>query len=436
MSSTYETLENNQAKISFNINPTAFADAIEATYKRKKGKISLPGFRKGKLSKQMIETAFGKDYFWIDAINSILTEEYRAAIKDIDLDIVSRAEFDIDNMSLEDGVNLTAIVYTKPDVNITKDMYMGLTYPKLDIDTTVSDEDIDAKINDALEQNARMVPVEDRAVKQGDITTIDFAGYVDDVAFEGGTAEDYRLTIGSGQFIPGFEDQLVGAPLGEEVTVNVTFPEAYPHEALAGKPSVFKVTVKEIYEKQLPEKDDDFAQDVSEFDTFDEFRNSIKSELQEEKEMLTKQNKLVKILEQLATKVEINIPMPMVEEEVDKMMQQFYQNVTQSGMNFDEYLRNAGQSVEGVQEAYAPTAFNAVRSRLLLDKVAQLENIEASEDELRAEVQAVINASFESDPERFENYLKTLPQEVKDGILEDIKRQKAAEIMIASSVEA
>ena len=434
MSSTYEILENNQAKISFNIAPANFEEAIAAVYKKQKNKISLPGFRKGKLTREMVERQFGKDYFWIDAINSILTVEYRNAIKDLDLDIVSRAEFDIDNMSLEDGVNLTAVVFTKPEINITKEMYTGLTHPKLEI-STVTEEDVNAKINQDLEQNARMVPITDRNVKNGDITTIDFAGFVDDVAFEGGTAEDYKLTIGSGMFIPGFEDQLVDAKIGEEVTVNVSFPENYPHENLAGKPSVFKVTVKEIYEKQLPDQDDDFAQDVSEFDTFEEYKNNIKAELQEEKDMLTKQNKLVKILEQLATKVEINIPMPMIEEEVDKMMQQFYSNVTAGGMNFDEYLRNAGQSVEGVQEAYAPTAFNAVRSRLLLDKVADLEGVEATDAEMREEVQSVINANFESDPERFENYMTNLPQEVKDGILEDVRRQKAAEIMLASAKE-
>lgn len=434
MSSTYELLENNQAKISFTISPADFEQAIQTVYNRQKNKISIPGFRKGKVSRQIIEQRFGKDYFWDDAVNSILGPKYREATQDLDIKIVSRAEFHMEDASLENGVQLVATVYTSPDVNITKDMYTGLSHGGVALEE-VSDEAINAKINQELEQNARMLPISDRNVKDGDITIINFAGYVDDVAFEGGTAEDYRLVIGSGQFIPGFEDQLIDAPVGQEVDVNVTFPEEYPHENLAGKPALFKVTVNEIYEKQLPDQDDDFAQDVSEFDTFDEYKDNIRKELAEEKDMLQKQNKLVKLLEALAAKVEINIPQPMVEEEVDKMMENFYGNVTQSGMNFDDYLTNAGQTIESLQQVYAPTAYNSVRSRLLLDKIAELEGLEASDDEMKKEVEGVINASFESDTERFENYMANLPEEVKKGIKEDVRRQKAAELLLESAVE-
>ena len=434
MSSTYEILENNQVKISFTISPEDFGQAIEDVFKKQKAKISLPGFRKGKVNRQMVERTYGKDYFWYDAVNHILTPQYNAATKDLDIEIVSRAEFDVEDMSLENGVNLTALVYTRPDVNIDKSMYTGLSHGKVEQEL-VTDDEIDAKINEELEQNARMIPIEDRAVKDGDRTTINFEGFVDGVAFEGGKGENYTLVIGSGQFIPGFEEQLIGVELNTEVDVNVTFPEEYHHPDLAGKPSVFKVTVLEIYEKQLPEKDDDFAQDVSEFDTFAEYRDDVKKALTEEKDLLYKQNRLVKVLEQLSGKVEINIPGPMIEEEVDKMMQQFYSNVTQSGINFDDYLRNAGQTVEALQGLYAPTATSSVRSRLLLDKVAELEGIEATDEEVREEVSNVINANFESDPERFETYMKNLPEDVIKGIREDVKRQKAAEIILESATE-
>jgi len=361
MGSRFETVETNKVKITFEISPEKFEEGIQEAYKRNRGKINIPGFRKGKAPRKIIEMNFGKEIFYEDAVNIVLPDAYDSAVKELNLDTVSRPEIDIEEISAENGVVLTAEVFVKPEVSIEAEDYKGVQYEIAE--AVIEDSEIEAEINKVREQNARIVPVTDRPVQDGDIVTLDFEGFVDGVAFEGGKGENYELTIGSKTFIDTFEEQLTGLNIGEEKDVNVKFPEEYGKEELNGKPALFKVKINGIKFKELPEVDDDLAQDVSEFDTLDEYKNSIKEKLLSAKEEEIKNKKENDIVKAVTEKAKMDVPPVMIENQIENMVNDFANQLRMQGLPLETYLQYVGQDMDSLREAYRANAENQVKSR-------------------------------------------------------------------------
>ena len=427
MSLQVEKLEKNMAKLTIEVAAENLEKAIEKAYQKNKNKISVPGFRKGKVPRQMIEKMYGKEIFYEDAVNMLIPEEYAKAYDECEEEIVSSPKIDVVQVEAGQPFIFTAEVALKPEVRLGK--YKGVKVGK--IETEVTDAEVDAEIDKERERNARNITVEDRAVKDGDMTVLDFEGFVDGVAFEGGKGEDYPLTIGSGAFIPGFEDQLVGAEIGKEVEVNVTFPENYQAEELKGKDAVFKCTVKEIKEKELPELDDEFAGEVSEFETLAEYREDVRKKLSEQKEAEAKREKEDKAIDAVIEDSDMEIPEAMIETQQRQMVDEFAQRIQMQGLTLDQYFKFTGNSHEMLLEQVKPQAEKRIKSRLVLEAVVEKENIEVSEDDYTKEVERMAEMyQMEADKVR-----EMLGEDEKKNVMKDIAIQKAVEFVAENAKE-
>ena len=427
MSVQVEKLEKNMAKLTIEVAAEELEKAIEAAYQKNKSKISIPGFRKGKVPRQMIERMYGKEVFYEDAANALIPDAYEKALDECEEDIVSSPSIDVVQIEAGKPFIFTAEVALKPEVKLGK--YKGVKVEKADI--TVTDEEVDAEINKERENNARNIEVTDRAVKDGDITTLDFEGFVDGVAFEGGKGENYPLTIGSGAFIPGFEEQLIGAEIGKEVEVNVTFPEDYQAEDLKGKAAVFKCTVKEIKEKQLPELDDEFASEVSEFETLAEYKADVKGKLEERKAKEAKDAKEAAVIEEIVKDSEMEIPEAMLATQQRQMVDEFAQRIQMQGLSIDQYFQFTGSSYEQMIEQVKPQAEKRIQSRLVLEAVAKAENITATDEDYEDELKVMAEA-YQMEVEKVK---ELLPERSVAQIKEDIAVKKAAEFVVENAKE-
>ena len=427
MSLQVEKLEKNMAKLTIEVDAAEFEKAIDKAYQKSKGKISIPGFRKGKAPRKMIEQMYGKEVFYEDAANELIPEAYDKALEECEEEIVSAPKIEV--VQVEAGKNFifTAEVALKPEVVLGT--YKGVKVDKIDV--TVSDEEVDAQIEREREANGRTVSVEDRPVKDGDIAVIDFEGFVDGVAFEGGKGENYPLTIGSGSFIPGFEEALIGAELNKEVEVNVTFPVDYQAEELAGKPAVFKCTVKEIKEKQLPELDDEFASEVSEFETLAEYKADVKGKLEERKAKEAKDAKEAAVIEAIVKDSDMEIPEAMLATQQRQMVDEFAQRIQMQGLSIDQYFQFTGSSYEQMIEQVKPQAEKRIQSRLVLEAVAKAENITATDEDYEDELKVMAEA-YQMEVEKVK---ELLPEKSVAQIKEDIAVKKAAEFVVENAKE-
>ena len=382
-----EKKDNNLYEIEFLLEKDAFDAAIDRVYRKQVKNLNVPGFRKGKAPKAIIEKMYGKGIFYEDAINDLIPDAYTAAEKESGLEVVSRPEFDI--VTIDDaGVMMKATVYTKPEVAI--EGYAGLEVERANTDAT--DDEVEHELGHIRERNSRTIDVEDRAAESGDVANIDFDGYVDGVAFDGGKSEGYDLTLGSGQFIPGFEEQIVGKSIGESFDVNVSFPEEYHASELAGKAAVFKCKLNALKKIELPELDDEFAKDVSEFDTLAEYKADIKAKIAERKAKAEDNAVEEKLLGMLIEKLEGDIPAPMIEAEAENFVRDYDNRLRSQGMDLATYFKYTGQTLEGLRESMLPMAEKQVKSRLALEKISQLEGFSASEDEIEAEYADIAKA--------------------------------------------
>ena len=423
----FETVEENKVKVFFEVDGERFEEGLKYSYNKNKGDIALPGFRKGRVPRKLIEKSFGKEIFYEDAVNYVLPDAYEDAITGLELDIVSQPEFDIDNISAEEGVNFTAEVYIRPVVSVSD--YTGLTYKPVDIEA--SEDEINKKINEAREMNSRTMSVTDRQIQDGDIAEINFEGFIDGVAFEGGKGENHELTIGSGTFIPGFEAQLIGHAVGDDVAVNVTFPEDYQSKDLAGKAALFKVEIKDIKAKELPELDDEFAQDVSEFDTLEEYKKDIEAKLREEKENFAKRDKESQLVEKLINKTEMNIPDAMIKSRVDEMLNQFAYRLASQGLSMEQFVGYTGQTVDKLREVYRADAESNIKTRLILEGIANQEAFEISPENIEEEIRKMAEEVAGTE---YENISKTISEEEKKYLAMDLKVRKALELVMESAV--
>jgi len=373
MSVQVEKLEKNMAKLTIEVSAAEFEKALEDAFLKNKNKISVPGFRKGKVPRQMVEKMYGPEIFYEDAANALIPDAYSKALDECEEDIVSSPEIDVTQIEKGKSFIFTATVALKPEVKLGK--YKGVKVEATEV--TVTDEEVDAKIEKERENNARTIEVTDRPVKDGDMTVLDFEGFVDGVAFDGGKGENYPLTIGSGAFIPGFEEQLVGAEIGKEVEVNVTFPEDYQAEELKGKAAIFKCTIKEIKEKELPALDDEFASEVSEFDTLEEYKKDVKETLTIEKEKAAREAKEAAVIDAIIADSDMDIPEAMVTTQQKQMIDEFAQRMQMQGLSMEQYFQFTGATLDKMMEQVKPQAETRIKSRLVLEAVAAKEGIEA-----------------------------------------------------------
>jgi len=427
MSVQVEKLEKNMAKLTIEVSAEALEKAIEEAYQKNKNKISVPGFRKGKVPRQMIERMYGKEIFYEDAANALIPGAYEDALEECEEDIVSSPAIDVVQIEAGKPFIFTAEVALKPEVKLGK--YKGVKVDKVDV--TVTDEEVDAEINKERENNARNIEVTDRAVKDGDMTVIDFEGFVDGVAFDGGKGENYPLTIGSGAFIPGFEEQLVGAEIGKEVEVNVTFPEDYHAEDLKGKAAVFKCTVKEIKEKELPELDDEFASEVSEFETLAEYKADVKGKLEEKKAKEAKEAKEAAVIEAIVKDSDMEIPEPMLETQQRQMVDEFAQRIQMQGLSMEQYFQFTGATYEQMIAQVKPQAEKRIQSRLVLEAIVKAENIEATDADYEEELKVMAEA-YQMEVDKVK---ELLPEKSVEQIKKDIAVRKAADFVVENAKE-
>ena len=427
MSLQVEKLEKNMAKLTIEVSAEDLDKAMEKAYQKQKSRISLPGFRKGKAPRKMIESMYGKGVFMEDAVNSLVPQEYTKALGECDLEIVSQPEINVTQMEPGKALIFTADVAVKPEVTLGE--YKGVEVPKSEI--AVTDEEVDAEVKKEQDKNARTVAVEDRAAANGDITTIDFEGFVDGVAFEGGKGTDYALTLGSGTFIPGFEDQLVGANTGDHVEVKVTFPEEYQAKELAGKEAVFQCDVKKIETKEVPELDDEFAKDVSEFDTLAEYKEDVKKKLTEKKEKEARTAKENAAVDKAIENAQMDIPELMTKTECRQMMDDFSRRMQQQGLSMEQYFQFTGQSMDKMMEDMKPQDLKRIQTRLVLEKVAEAENIQPSEEEITEEIQKMADAyKMEADKIR-----EAIGESGLEQMKKDMAVQKAVTVIADAAVE-
>ena len=379
--------EKNQKVIEFSVDKATFDAAVDKVYKKNVAKLNIPGFRRGKAPKSMIEKMYGKGFFYEDAINEILPEAYASALEESGLDVVSHPEIDIKTID-DNGVVVTAAVYVKPEVKLGE--YKGMEATREDV--KVSDEAVDAEIKKALEGQARETEVTDRAAEMGDEVVFDFDGYVDGVAFAGGKSENYELKLGSGAFIPGFEEQIAGKNIGENFDVNVTFPADYHAEELAGKEAVFKCLIHAIKVRELPELDDEFVKDVSEFDTVDEYRADVKAKLQAEADKAEDANVDAQLMDKLVEMMEAEIPEVMFTNEVENMMRDYETRLRYQGLDMEMFMKYTGQTADDLKAQFRPQAEKQVKTRLALEAVAAAEAFEATAEEIEAEYTKIAEA--------------------------------------------
>ena len=427
MSLQVENLEKNMAKLTIEVPASEFEKALQSAYNKQKKSISVPGFRKGKVPRQMVEKMYGPEIFYEDAANELIPTAYEEELKNCDLEIVSRPTVDIVQIKKGENFIFTAEVAVKPEVTLGE--YKGMEVDKTS--TRVTQKEVEAKIKEEAEKNARTVTVEGRPVQDGDEVILDFEGFVDGEAFEGGKGENYPLTIGSGSFIPGFEEQLVGAEAEKEVEVKVTFPEEYHAEELKGKDAVFKCTIHEIKEKQIPEIDDEFAAEVSEFDTLDEYKADVKAKIKEQKENEGKQKKEDQAVEKAVANSTMEIPEAMIDEQVRQMVNEFAQNMQYQGISFEQYCQITGMTLEKIQEETRPQAVKRIETRLVLEAIAKAENIEVTEERLDEEIKKMAE-SYNMEADKLK---ELMGEEEKKQMMEDIAVQDAVTFLVENAVE-
>lgn len=427
MSVQVENLEKNMAKLTIEVPAEELEKAIQAAYMKEKSKISIPGFRKGKVPRTMIEKMYGPEIFFEDAANTLISQEYPKAVDESGLDVVSRPKIDVTQIEKGKPFIFTAEVAVKPEV--TLGTYMGIQVAKEDV--SVTDEELDAEIDKERESNARMITVEDRPVADGDTAVIDYEGFVDGEAFEGGKAENQPLVIGSHSFIDTFEEQLVGKNTGEEVVVNVTFPEEYHAPELAGKPAVFHVKINEIKSKELPELDDEFAQDVSEFDTLAEYRDSVKEKLLKRKETEAEHKREEEAIQKIVEDSQMEIPEAMIDTQVRSMVDDFANRIAQQGLSMEQYMQFTGMTIEQMQEQMQPDALKRIQNSLVLEAIAKDQDIQISEEEVEEELGKM--AQMYGMP--VDELKKLIGDSEKDSIKLDLSIQKAVKLVMEHVTE-
>ena len=415
--------EINKYELEVEVTPEEFNDAVNAVYKRESKKMNVPGFRKGHAPRAFIEKYYGEEVFYEAAIDHLYRPLVMDAIEKSGLNVISVGDFKIDEIGKDKGILCKLTVITKPEANIQG--YKGIEVKKQPV--TVTAEDVDREIDRVRERNSRMVTVEDRAAENGDVAEIDFDGYVDGKQFDGGKAENYDLTLGAGQFIPGFEEQVVGHKAGEEFDVNVTFPEDYHAEELKGKPAVFKIKLHEIKKKELPEVDDEFVKDVSEFDTLDEYKKDLEEKLRSQRQKAADADVENQLVEAIIEKVEATIPDEMVENEVDEIINSFAYRLQSQGLKLETYLKYTGQTTDDLRVQYKPQAERQVKVRLGLEKIAELENIQITEEETEAEFKRLAEA-YGMPEDNVKNLVSA------EGINADLKNQKAIDLVRENAV--
>ena len=427
MSFTVENLEKNMAKLTIEVSAEDFEKALQKAYEKNKNKIAVNGFRKGKVPRAVIEKVYGAGVFYEDAANILIPEEYSKAAEESKLDIVSQPEIDVTQIEKGKSFIFTAEVALKPEVTLGE--YLGVEIEKTDAKVTA--DDVKAELEKVREQNARLVDVTSRGVKDKDQAVIDFEGFVDGVPFEGGKGTDYPLTIGSHSFIDNFEEQLIGAKIGKEVEVNVTFPENYQAAELAGKPATFKVTVKAIKVKELPKLDDDFAKDVSEFDTLADYKADIKKNLTEKKKEEAKREKEAKAVAKAVENASMDIPEGMIKLQVNNMVNEFAQRLQMQGLSIDQYIQYMGSNHQQFMESLKPEAVTRIKTSLVLEAVVKAENITATEDDFEEEVKRMADM-YKMEVDKVK---EILGDNEKEQIMSDLAIQKAAELIASKAVE-
>jgi trigger factor len=427
MSVQVEKLENNMAKLTIEVSADDLEKALEAAYQKEKNKISVPGFRKGKVPRAMIEKMYGAGIFYEDAANSLMQQNYPAAVDESGIDIVSRPTVDVVQIEKGKPFIFTAEVAVKPEVTLGK--YLGVTVTK--VDTTVTDEEVDAALEKERNNNARTVTVTDRPVQSGDTAVIDFEGFVDGVAFEGGKGDNYSLEIGSHSFIDTFEDQLIGKNAGDDVEVNVTFPEQYQSAELAGKPALFKVKIHEIKSKELPEINDEFASDVSEFETLAEYKESLKKNLQEKKETEAKKTKEDEAIQKIIDKSKMDIPDAMIETQCESMIDEFAQRISQSGLTMEQYFQFTGTNQEKLMEQVRPEALTRIQSSLVLEQIVKEENIEVADADIDAEIEKMASG-YGMEADKLKEYMG---EAGKESVKRDLAISKAVDLIMENTKE-
>lgn len=414
--------EKNVVEFEFSVNGEEFKAGIEKAYKKNVGQISIPGFRKGKAPRQIIEKYYGSEIFFEDAVNIVLPDAYDKAIEEQNIEAVAQPEIDIKSISKEDGVVFTAKVAVKPDFELGE--YKGVEVKKVTHRTT--EKEINGEIEKVRQRNARQVTVEDRAAALDDTVTIDFEGFCDGVAFDGGKGENFDLKLGSGQFIPGFEEQLVGKNTGDEVDVNVTFPEEYHAENLKGKPALFKVKINAIKAQELPELDDEFAKDISEFDTFEEYKADLTKKLKEQNKEKAKRELEDKIVETICNNTEIDIPEAMFETAVENKIREFAMQLSYQGLSLEQYAQYTGVTLDAMKAQIRPEAEKQVKTSLVLEKIAKVEGIEVTDKEVDAELEKIAEQS-KMKVEDVKNYVRV--EDIRDGK----KVEKTVEFLVKNA---
>lgn len=416
-------VETNKYELEIEISAEDFEAAIEKAYLKARKNIAMPGFRKGKAPRKLIEKEYGEQVFFEDAVNLLYAPVVNGAVEESGLELVTRPEVEVTEISKENGVKLKATCITRPEVEV-KD-YKGIEVEK--VVNPVTDEDINKQLDALREKNVTVETVDDRAAENGDDVVIDFEGFKDDVAFEGGKAEDFTLSLGSGQFIPGFEDQIVGHNAGEEFDINVTFPEEYQVKELAGAPAVFKIKLKSISKKVMPELDDDMVKDSTEFDTVDEYKADVKKKLEEANEKHADSEVEAKIFDKVIENMTAEIPQVMFDNRVNEMISELEQRLAPQGISLDLYMQYTGQTIDTVKKAYAEQAEKQVKLRLALEKIAKLENIEVTEDELKAEFDKLAEA-YKLDVDQIKQFIHD------DDLKKDIAVGKAVDLIKDAAV--
>ena len=427
MSVQIEKLEKNMVKLTIEVPAEEFDAATDRAYKKNRGKIAVQGFRKGKAPRAVIEKMYGAGIFYEDAANEIIPDAYAKAVEDEKIDVVAQPEIDVTQVGKGENLIFTALVAVKPEVTLGE--YMGIEVEKQEAEVT--EEELTAEIDRIREQNARMVTVEDRASQMGDIVVIDYEGSIDGVPFDGGTAQNHELTLGSKSFIDTFEDQLVGKNVGDEVEVNVTFPEEYHAEKLKGKPALFKVKVNSIKVKEVPEADDDLAQDVSDFDTIDEYKEDLKKQLLGKKEAELKRAKEEQVVQKIIDNAQMDIPEPMIQSQCNQMVQEFAQRMQSQGLSLEQYMQFTGMTPQKMLEDVKPQALLRIQSRLVLEEIVKAENIIASDEDVEKELENMA-AMYQMEIDKLKELIGDTE---KEQIALDMAVQKAVDMVVEAAKE-
>lgn len=427
MSYTVENLENSMAKITITVSAEAFEEAMVKSYNKNKNSISIQGFRKGKAPRKMVEKLYGPEVFYEDAANFAIPDAYEEAAKGCGLEIVSRPDFDLVDIGKGKEFIFTATVAVKPEVTLGE--YKGIEVEKKVVKVMAAD--VNAEIERVREQNSRMITVEDRGIKKDDTAVIDFEGFVDGEPFQGGKGEDYSLVIGSHSFIDTFEDQLIGKKTGEDVEVNVTFPEEYHEASLKGKPALFKVTIKEIKMKELPKLDDEFASEVSEFETLKEYKASVKKNLTERRKEEAKREKENAVVEKVVENITVELPEPMVDQQTQQMIQEFAGRLSQQGLSFEQYMQMTGMTPEALMGQMKPEAEKRIRTRLALEAIVKAEGIKATAKEIEKEIENMASM-YQMEVDKVK---EMIGDNEKDQIAQDVAVQKAVDFVVKNAVE-